>query len=108
MLVIFLYFSRLRFLYEGKKIVLEEMNFTWVLSGSVFSKVFGTMWPDNGTIYLSQNMNFIRPMYPFQKYSARFMVIKVISKNKFLVKTTVTNMNNEITIDRDAKIKYEG
>lgn len=77
------------------------------LSGSIFSKVFGTMWPGNGTIYLSQNMNFVKPMYVEEKYLARFVVIKVLPKNKFLVETIITNSNNENTIEGDAIVKYE-
>ena len=65
------------------------------------------MWLGNGTIYLSQNMNFIKPMYPSQKYLARFVIIEVLPKNKFLVKTTIANMNNENTIEGDALIKHD-
>jgi len=75
------------------------------LSGSVFSKVFGTLWPGNGTIYLSQTMNFIKPMYTNEKYFAKFEVIEVLPKNKFLIKTTIVDYSNENTIEGKALIK---
>ena len=77
---------------KAKKSIFQKRIIHGFLSGSVFSKVFGTMWPGNGTIYLSQNMNFIKPMYPSQKYIAKFVIIEVLPKNKFLVKTTITNI----------------
>jgi 3-hydroxybutyryl-CoA dehydratase len=77
------------------------------LSGSVFSKVFGTIWPGNGTIYLSQNMNFIRPMYTNEKYLAKFEIIETFPKNKYRVKTTIFDSNDQITLEGEALIKYD-
>jgi 3-hydroxybutyryl-CoA dehydratase len=77
------------------------------LSGSVFSKVFGTMWPGNGTIYLNQKMSFVKPMYTDEEYVATFEVIDVLPKNMFLINTTITNRNNESTIEGEALIKYK-
>ena len=47
------------------------------LSGSVFSKVFGTIYPGEGTIYLEQQMVFKRPMFAGQPYVARFVITDV-------------------------------
>ncbi|HEX7014863.1 MAG TPA: MaoC family dehydratase [Cyclobacteriaceae bacterium] len=44
------------------------------LSGSVFSKVFGTVFPGPGTVYMSQDMTFRRPMYPGERYVAIFTI----------------------------------
>lgn len=76
------------------------------LSGSVFSKVFGIIWPGNGTIYLSQTMNFIRPMFTGEKYTAKFEVTEVLPKGKFWVQTTIVNVANQITIEGKALIKF--
>ena len=32
-------------------------------AGAVFSRVFGTMWPGEGTIYMSQQMSFRAPVF---------------------------------------------
>lgn len=77
------------------------------LSGSVFSKVFGTIWPGNGTVYLSQNMNFIKPMYPNEIYVAKFEVIEVLPKNKFVISTIIENSNNKNTIEGKAVIMFD-
>lgn len=44
------------------------------LGGSIFSKVFGTLFPGEGTIYLKQSMSFLKPMYVNTEYEAVFTV----------------------------------
>jgi len=46
------------------------------LAGAVFSKVFGTQWPGEGTLYLSQEMSFRAPVFTDIEYVARFSVIE--------------------------------
>jgi 3-hydroxybutyryl-CoA dehydratase len=75
------------------------------LSASIFSKVFGTLWPGHGTIYLSQSLNFTKPMYTNERYSAKFEVIEVLPKNKIWVQTTIVDSNNENTIEGKALLK---
>ena len=51
------------------------------LGGSIFSKVFGTLFPGEGTIYLKQSMAFMKPMYVNTDYEAIFTV-KDVNKEK--------------------------
>lgn len=55
------------------------------LSGSVFSKVFGTVFPGPGTIYVSQEMSFKRPMYPGERYLATFTIREADAAKGLLV-----------------------
>jgi len=48
-----------------------------MLTASVFSKVFGTLFPGDGSIYLSQDINFKAPVYVDRLYSAEFEVMEV-------------------------------
>jgi acyl dehydratase len=48
-----------------------------MLSASLFSKVFGTLYPGEGTIYLKQSLQFLKPMYVDTKYEAVFTVKEV-------------------------------
>ena len=76
------------------------------LAGSVFSKVFGTIFPGEGTIYLKQNMSFLKPMFTSQFYTATFEVISTdIIKNKAVVKTLISD-KNEIVLKGEALIKH--
>ena len=51
------------------------------LGGSVFSKIFGTLFPGEGTIYLKQSMAFMRPMFVDTDYEVR-MNVKEVNKEK--------------------------
>lgn len=51
------------------------------LGGSVFSKVFGTLFPGEGTIYLKQSMAFMRPMFVDTDYEVK-MTVKEVNKEK--------------------------
>jgi acyl dehydratase len=52
-----------------------------ILGASVLSKVLGTQFPGEGTVYLKQEMNFKRPMYVDQNYEA-VMTVKELNKDK--------------------------
>jgi acyl dehydratase len=50
------------------------------LSGAIFSKVFGTLFPGAGTIYRSQEMKFLAPMFVNETYTAEFEVIDILTE----------------------------
>src|ERR1700740_521261 len=61
-----------------------------MLSASLFSKVFGTLFPGEGTIYLKQSLNFLKPMYVDTDYTAEFVVKDVIKdKNRATIETRI-------------------
>ncbi|HPQ08539.1 MAG TPA: MaoC family dehydratase [Bacteroidia bacterium] len=61
-----------------------------MLGASLFSKVFGTMFPGEGTIYLKQSLNFLKPMYVDTPYVAEFTVKEVVpDKNRAIVETLI-------------------
>lgn len=61
-----------------------------MLSASLFSKVFGTLFPGEGTIYLKQTLNFLKPMYVDTTYEAVFTVKEVLKdKHRAIVETTI-------------------
>jgi acyl dehydratase len=63
------------------------------LGGSVFSMIFGTLFPGEGTIYLEQNMKFKRPMIPGTEYEA-VMTVKEVNreKNSAVVETNIIDI----------------
>jgi len=76
------------------------------LSNSVFSRVFGTIQPGGGTIYLSQNTKFIAPMYVDTKYVALFEVINRKDNGILTIKTEILDkQTNQFTITGEAVIK---
>lgn len=76
------------------------------LSNSIFSKVFGTITPGEGTIYLSQNSKFMSPMYVDVNYVAKFEVINAKENGIITVKTEIYDVQtNELTITGEAVLK---
>jgi acyl dehydratase len=65
-----------------------------MLSASLFSKVFGTLFPGEGTIYLKQSLSFLKPMYVDVAYEAVFTVKEVQGdKNRATVETLIKDKN---------------
>ena len=56
---------------------LENQSFTDFFAGAIFSKVFGTTWPGEGTIYMFQEMSFRAPVFVENDYTAKFEVIEI-------------------------------
>ena len=73
------------------------------LSGSIFSKVFGTIYPGEGTIYLKQEMVFKRPMFVDINYTAKFHVAAIdIQKATLEMECKVVDADEKICIEGKA------
>jgi len=59
------------------------------LGGSVFSKVLGTQFPGEGSIYLKQSMEFLQPMYVAVRYEAVFTVLEILPKSSARIETKI-------------------
>ncbi len=77
------------------------------LGSSIISKIIGTKFPGEGTIYLSQNLRFLAPMFVNTTYSATVKVIEVFpEKRRYKLATTVIcNTTQKIVIEGDALVK---
>ena len=76
-----------------------------MLGASILSKVFGTLFPGNGTIYLNQTLNFLRPMYVEEVYEAIFEVKElIIDKNRAIISTTISNSEGKSVLSGEATI----
>ncbi len=92
----------------AKKSIFKRTILHGFLGGSVFSKVFGTINPGFGTIYLKQTMSFYKPMFTLTDYRAVFTVLEVIpEKNRALVKTEILDLENNVIIGGEALIQHE-
>lgn len=76
------------------------------LGGAVFSKIFGTLFPGEGTIYLKQSMSFMRPMFVDTVYEARMTVKEVIrEKHRITVETIIADKTTgDVTISGEATV----
>ena len=93
--------------YAGKSIFKQRIIHGF-LGGSIFSKVFGSVFPGEGTIYLNQEMSFLRPMYIDTYYTAIFTTLEIFpDEGRALIKTEILNAQNKVTISGEALIKNE-
>ncbi|MGZ3920556.1 MAG: MaoC family dehydratase, partial [Bacteroidia bacterium] len=84
-----------------------------MLGASLFSKVFGTLFPGEGTIYLKQSLSFLKPMYVDVNYEAVFTVKEVTKeKNRAIIETLIKDKttgnictSGEATVMNVEKIK---
>lgn len=76
-----------------------------MLGAALFSKVFGTLFPGEGTIYLKQSLNFLRPMYPDKEYDAVFTVKDVLrDKNRAIVETVIRDLDGKLCTSGEATV----
>ncbi len=76
------------------------------LGGSVFSKVLGTQFPGEGTIYMKQEMKFMKPMYVGTEYEAIITAKAVDSiKHRATLQTQVVEKTTgAVVIEGEANV----
>ena len=78
------------------------------LANAQFSKILGTKFPGEGTIYLEQSSKFIKPLFPENYYTFKVKVISVHpTKPIYTLETQCFDQKNEICIDGTAVVKYK-
>lgn len=76
-----------------------------MLGASLFSKVFGTLFPGEGTIYLKQSLNFLKPMYVNTPYEAVFTVKELLKdKNRAVIETLIKNKDGNVCTSGEATV----
>ncbi len=90
---------------EAEKGMFGERIAHGMLTASFISTVLGMHLPGPGTIYLSQELSFKRPVKFGDTIEAKVEVIeKLEEKNRLVLRTTCTNQHGEIVIDGKAVV----
>ena len=77
-----------------------------MLVGAIFSKVFGTMWPADDSVYISQDLMFMSPVYVGRDYTLKFTCSEVDRTRKIGTITAVMKDNQgKDVVKVKAKIK---
>ena len=78
-----------------------------MLVGSLISNAIGMKLPGPGTIYMEQNMKFLKPVYIGDTVTVEVEVAEIINVKKSILKllTIVTNQQSEVVIDGFAVVK---
>jgi len=78
-----------------------------MLLSSFFSKIIATDYPGEGSIYLSQTLNFIKPCYVGDTVSVHIKLINKAQKSKscvYTLSTKIYDSSEELLIDGTANI----
>jgi acyl dehydratase len=80
-----------------------------VLGTSIFSKILGTVFPAEGTIYLGQEVRFMRPMFVDTEYEAVFTIKEVdAKKHKAIITTQILQADTKkMCVDGKAEVMNE-
>lgn len=74
-----------------------------MLLASYFSKIIAHNYPGEGSIYLSQTIKFIKPCYVGDSVTYVISLLEK-SESKFLLKTEIFNIRNEIILSGEALV----
>ncbi len=75
-----------------------------LMSASFFSSLFGTKIPGPGCVYVSQKLNFLRPVYMNDTVNASVVVTSINLEKKRVFFDTVCKVKNKIVINGEAEI----
>lgn len=77
-----------------------------MLTGSFVSAVIGTTLPGPGTVYLSQSLRFLRPVYVGDRVTARVEVVeRVADRARLRLRTTCANQRGDLVLEGEAWVR---
>ncbi len=76
-----------------------------LLTAGVMSGVLGTRFPGLGTIYLSQTLKFVKPVFIGDEITVRLKVLEIIpAKNRLRLETVCLNQDGEAVLVGEAVV----
>ncbi len=76
-----------------------------MLAAGIIGGIFGTEFPGYGTIYLSQEIKFIRPVFVGDEITFVVEIIeKIIDKNRLILSTVGHNQHGEKVVEGKAVV----
>jgi len=77
-----------------------------MLQAGLLSGILGFHFPGVGTIYLSQTLKFIKPVFINDQITLRLEILEIISeKNRVRIDTRFSNQEGEAVITGEALVK---
>lgn len=91
----------------AKNSIFKKQVVHGVLITSMFSKIFGTIYPGNGGIYMSQASKFIKPAYIDEAITATVTLTAFDDeKKRGVFKCEAHNDNGDLILIGEAKILF--
>lgn len=90
----------------AKKTIFGQRIAHGMLLGGFISAVLGNQLPGPGTIYLSQSMKFLKPVYIDETVETRCTITNIKIDKKIIVLSTICLRDDEVVAEGEAVIKY--
>lgn len=89
----------------GAKSIFGRRVAQGMLTAGFISGVFGTRFPGPGTIYLSQKVKFLKPVFMGSTITVRLKVLEVMAdKNRIRVETTCLDQDGDKVLIGEAVV----
>jgi 3-hydroxybutyryl-CoA dehydratase len=88
----------------ARRTVFERRIVHGMLVCGLISNVLGNQLPGNGTIYMSQSVKFLAPVFFGDTITARVEVTEKKEKKRVVLRTTCTNQKGETVIEGEALV----
>lgn len=75
-----------------------------MIAGAFISAIIGTEFPGKGTIYLKQDMKFLKPIYIGEEIKIMLELVEIQENNRAEIITDVVNENGEKVITGRARV----
>ncbi|HZK60747.1 MAG TPA: MaoC family dehydratase [Anaerovoracaceae bacterium] len=90
---------------EASKTIFKGRLVHGILTSGLISTALGTRLPGVGTIYLSQDLKFMKPVYINDTIKATVEVKKILrEKNIVIFRTICTNQHGDIVLEGQATV----
>lgn len=90
---------------EAEKSIFGKQICHGMLVASFISTVLGMYLPGEGTIYLSQSVKFVKPVYIGDTITAEVTVKEIFKKDKVRLETVVKNQKLDVVVTGEAVVK---
>ncbi|EMK15683.1 MaoC-like protein [Leptospira kirschneri serovar Bim str. 1051] len=102
-------YNPIHFDYEyTKKTIFKFPIMHGLIGASAFSRILGTIFPGEGTIYRKQSLNFILPMFVERKYKVILKIMEIDSiKGSARIETKIINLEGSIVLSGEAIVYNE-
>ena len=89
----------------AKQTVFKKRVAQGMLGAGLLSGVMGCEFPGTGTIYLSQTLKFLKPVFVDDEITLRLEILEIISeKNRVRLETAFSNQEGEAVISGEALV----
>lgn len=75
-----------------------------MLSGAYISAILGTEFPGEGTIYISQSLKFLKPIYIGEKIKIKIEIKDIIKNRKAVICTEIMDYEDTLLVVGEAEV----